>query len=97
MNLFLFILFLIIGIAGLVFKVDAGVFVGLSLMPWELIKMELEKKFIITAIVLTSLIGSIFFISRGQWQLFAFLILVELYNVWGFYREDNFDEKKLDK
>ena len=90
MNKFLFVLFLLLGIAGLIFQVETGVFVGVALVPWELIKMNVQDKFIIFSLVLCTLIGAIYFIIFSFWYLLGLLVLVVLYNVWGYFNREKF-------
>ncbi len=90
MNKFLFILFSLLGIAGLIFQVEAGVFVGAALVPWELIKMNVKDKFIIISLVLCTIIGIIYFIIFGFWYLLGLLVVVELYNIWGYFNQEKF-------
>lgn len=96
MHIFLFIFFLALAAAGLIFQVDMGVFVGLSLTPWELIKIGIPQKLILFIIILSALTGSIFFLFRSQWILTGLFLLVQLYNGWGYYRKYKLN-KKLDK
>ena len=90
MNKCLFILFSLLGIAGLIFQVEAGVFVGAALVPWELIKMNVKDKFIIISLVLCTIIGIIYFIIFGFWYLLGLLVVVELYNIWGYFNQEKF-------
>jgi len=84
MDAFLLVIFIIVGIAGLIFQVEAGVFIGLSLAPWQIIKLELGKKISLYVIILSTIIGSIYFISISRWLLFLLYLLVESYNYWGY-------------
>ncbi len=84
MNIFLLIFFLIIGIAGFVYQVNAGVFIGFSLIPWQVIRLKYSKKLNLIAILITAVTGSIYFIYlKGSWKLFVLFLFVELYNYWG--------------
>ena len=84
MDAFLLVIFIIVGIAGLIFKVEAGAFIGLSLAPWQIIKLDLGQKISLYAIILSTIIGSIYFISISRWLLFLLYLLVEAYNYWGY-------------
>lgn len=84
MDAFLLVIFLIVGLAGLIFKVDSGAFVGLSLAPWQIIKLDLGKKISLYAIILSTFIGGIYFISISRWLLFLLFLLIEAYNYWGY-------------
>jgi hypothetical protein len=84
MDAFLLVIFIIVGVAGLIFQVEAGVFIGLSLAPWQIIKLELGKKISLYVIILSTIIGSIYFISISRWLLFLLYLLVESYNYWGY-------------
>ena len=96
MHIFLFIFFFFLCTAGLIFKVDMGVFVGLCLTPWELIKIGVPQKLMLFLIIIAAGIGSVFFIYRGQWLLTGLFLLIQLYNIWGYYRKYKL-HKKLDK
>ncbi len=84
MDAFLLVIFIIVGVAGLIFQVEAGAFVGLSLAPWQIIKLNLGKKISLYAIVLSTLIGGIYFIAISRWLLFLLYLLIEVYNYWGY-------------
>ncbi|HMA59056.1 MAG TPA: hypothetical protein VKN64_02100 [Halanaerobiales bacterium] len=86
MDAFLLVIFIIVGIAGLIFKVEAGAFIGLSLAPWQIIKLDLGQKISLYAIILSTIIGSIYFISISRWLLFLLYLLVEAYNYWGYQK-----------
>ena len=96
MDIFLMIFFTILGIVGLIYKVDAGVFVGLSLVPWELIKIGINQTLNLIVIIICGILGSIFFIMIDAWILLVLFIFIQLYNGWGFHRKYIFN-KKLDK
>lgn len=84
MDAFLLVIFIIVGIAGLIFKVDSGVVVGLSLAPWQIIKLQIGKKISLYSIIFSTFIGSIYFISISRWLLLALYLLIEAYNYWGY-------------
>ena len=86
MDAFLLVIFIIVGIAGLIFKVEAGAFIGLSLAPWQIIKLDLGQKISLYAIILSTIVGSIYFISISRWLLFLLYLLVEAYNYWGYQK-----------
>ncbi len=83
MNIFLLIIFTVVGIAGLVFNVDSGVFIGLGLIPWQVLKIKFRKKIVLTAIILTTLVGGGYFIYFEKWVITALFIFIQLYNYWG--------------
>ncbi|ADQ15244.1 hypothetical protein [Halanaerobium hydrogeniformans] len=83
MNLFLLIVFVIIGFAGLFYNVDAGVFIGFGLIPWQVLKIKMKKKFVLTSIISTTLIGGGYFIYSQEWLILALFIFIQLYNYWG--------------
>ncbi len=89
MDSFLLVIFIIVGLAGLIFQVEAGAFVGLSLAPWQIIKLDLGKKISLYAIIITTLIGSIYFISISRWLLFLLYLVIEAYNYWGYMNRYN--------
>jgi hypothetical protein len=84
MNLFLLIIFVLVGIAGLFYNVDSGVFIGLGLIPWQILKIKLKRKFILTSIILTSIAGLGYFIYNSSWLIAALFIFIQLYNYWGY-------------
>lgn len=84
MNLFLLIIFAIIGAAGLIYNVDSGVFIGLSLIPWQVLKIKLKRKFILTAIIITSILGLGYFIYQSKWLIASLFVFIQLYNYWGY-------------
>ncbi len=84
MNVFLLILFTAIGLSGIIYEVDAGVFVGLSLIPWQIIRLRYSKKLNIIVIVITAVIGSTYFMYvKNSWKLLLLFLFIELYNYWG--------------
>ena len=84
MNVFLLIFFTAIGISGIMYKVDAGVFVGLSLIPWQIIRLKYSKKLNIIAIIVTAVMGSTYFMYvKNSWKLLLLFLFIELYNYWG--------------
>jgi len=83
MNIFLLIIFAVVGIAGLVFNVDSGVFIGLGLIPWQVLKIKFRKKIVLTAIILTTVVGGGYFIYFEKWVITALFIFIQLYNYWG--------------
>ncbi|MFW5787046.1 MAG: hypothetical protein ACOCV3_02150 [Halanaerobiales bacterium] len=84
MDLFLLILFFTVGIAGLVFNSDVGVFIGMGLVPWQILKLRIGKRYNLIAIILTSIAGGIYFIIKGYWLLLLLFIFIEFYNLWGY-------------
>lgn len=83
MNIFLLIIFAVVGIAGLVFNVDSGVFIGLGLIPWQVLKIKFRKKIVLTVIILTTVVGGGYFIYFEKWVITALFIFIQLYNYWG--------------
>ncbi|MFO7815961.1 MAG: hypothetical protein R6V14_09605 [Halanaerobiales bacterium] len=84
MDALLLVIFIIVGLAGLIFQVETGAFVGLSLAPWQIIKLDLGKKISLYAIILSTFIGGIYFIAISKWLLFLLYLLIEAYNYWGY-------------
>ncbi|MFW5985789.1 MAG: hypothetical protein ACOCQH_00365 [Halanaerobiales bacterium] len=87
MILFLLILFLLIGVAGLIYNVDTGVFVGLGLVPWQLIRLDYSRKLSLLAIGVTVVLGVIFFYRLQNWTLLILFLVIEMYNLWGYYKK----------
>jgi hypothetical protein len=88
-NFVLLIVFIIVGIAGLVFKVDSGVFIGLGLIPWQVLKIKIRKKIVLTSIIITTLLGCGYFIYNQKWLFTALFIFIQLYNYWGLLNIEN--------
>ena len=89
MNLILLILFVLVGIAGLFYNVDTGVFIGLGLIPWQILKIKLKRKFVLTAIIVSSAAGLIYFIYYSKWLIAALFVFIQLYNYWGYLNISN--------
>ncbi len=70
--MFLLVLFIFVGIFGLVFKVDEGVFIGLALIPWQ-VRVVLaffkkkNRRLIEILIWVSVIVGVAYFIFRGRW------------------------------
>ncbi len=89
MNILLLVIFTLVGIAGLVYKVDSGVFIGFGLIPWQILKIKLKKKWVLSAIIITTLIGGGYFIYLNKWLITALFIFIQLYNYWGLLNAEN--------
>ena len=74
LNFLLVVFFIIIGVAGFIFKVDAGVFIGFSLFPFQLSKMKKGKSFNNIFIVIGTLLGSVYFIWTTNWLLLVLFL-----------------------
>ena len=88
MDLFMMIFFIFVGSAGLIYDNEIGVFVGLGLVPWQIIKLRKSKKLNIIAIIITAIIGTIFFVYTQRWVLLALFLFIEVYNYWGHMNTD---------
>lgn len=84
LDLFLAIFFFIIGITGLVFQNNAGVFAGLSLFPWQMIKLMKGKLHSFIIIIISGITGTIFFVLKKEWPLVLLFLFIQLYNYWGY-------------
>ena len=62
MDFILMIFFIIITGAGLMYNNEIGVFVGLVLAPWQLIKLRKNKMLNLIVITIASITGVIYFI-----------------------------------
>ena len=93
LNIILLVFFTIVGLAGLIYKVDSGVFVGLSLIPWQLIRIKVNKLLNIGSIVITTIAGCIFFIYLKSWLLLILFLFIEIYNYWGYIRAKKREEE----
>lgn len=83
MNIFFLGLFILVGAAGLFYQVDSGVFIGFGLIPWQLLKIKLNKKVVLTSILISTAIGGGYFIYTKKWLITALFIFIQLYNYWG--------------
>ena len=84
MTIFLLIFFGLLGVSGLIFKVDVGVFTGLGLLPWQVIKLKKGKNLTLLLLILSGGLGSIHFLRAGEWKWLVGFILIILYNYWGY-------------
>lgn len=86
MNIFLAVLYFLIGIAGLVFKNNVGVFVGLSLFPWQMIKLLKGKTINLGVIIISGIIGAVFFALQKEWLIMALFLFIQTYNYLAYYK-----------
>lgn len=92
LNILLLIFFTALAVVSLVFRVEMGVFVGLTFIPWQVLKADLGRKVHLTAIVVTSVVGIVFFLAQGSWAALGLFIFLELYNLWYYIGADAVDE-----
>lgn len=97
MNLIMLIFFILVGIAGLYYKVEAGVFISLGLIPWQILRMKINGRLNLIAIGVTGVVGSLFFIFIRDWTLLFLFIFIEVYNYWGYLRTQKTEEPGLTK
>jgi hypothetical protein len=83
MDIFFLIFFLIVGVAGIIFGSDIGVFVGMGLIPWQVIKLRLSKKLNLVSIILSTCAGVIYFVFIRNWLMVFLLLFIAAYNYWG--------------
>ncbi|MGM0602217.1 MAG: hypothetical protein ACQESS_02755 [Bacillota bacterium] len=83
MNIFFLILFILVGAAGIFYQVDSGVFIGFGLIPWQLLKIKLNKKIVLTSILISTVVGGGYFLYTKKWLITALFIFIQLYNYWG--------------
>ena len=83
MHFFLLIFFGLLGIMGLHYKVDVGVFTGLGLLPWQVIRLKRGKNLNLLVLALCGILGSGYFIMVKGWKWLVVFILIILYNYWG--------------
>ncbi|MFW6035360.1 MAG: hypothetical protein ACOCRZ_03820 [Halothermotrichaceae bacterium] len=88
MNIFFLLFFIFLGAVGLYYQADAGVFVGLGLIPWQVIRMKLSKKINLTAIIICGLVGIGYFVYIKDWVFLILFIFIILYDYWGHLRLD---------
>lgn len=84
MNWLLLIIFILVGVAGLFYNVDSGVFIGLGLIPWQILKINFKRKFILTSIIISSILGLGYFIYYSKWLIASLFVFIQLYNYWGY-------------
>lgn len=82
MDFILMIFFFIITGAGLIYNNEIGVFVGLVLAPWQLIKLRINKKLNLVVIIAASITGAVFIIRMQKWIMLILFLLIEVYNFW---------------
>ncbi len=92
MDIFLAVIFGLVGVAGLVFGNDIGVFIGLGLLPWQLIKVKFSDIIVLGVILITFSGGIIYFFINNNWGFLIGYFLVMAYNYWG-YRSNIIDSK----
>ncbi|AZR72139.1 hypothetical protein BBF96_01250 [Anoxybacter fermentans] len=71
-HIFLLVLFIIVGVAGLIYRVDEGVFIGLTLAPWEVRIVlaffgKVNQKLVKMLIIIAGIIGVIYFLLQSRW------------------------------
>ena len=105
-NKILLLFFVFLSLIGLYFNVEMGVFVGLVFIPWQVLRINPGKKVHLFSIIITSLVGLIYFIynlynkgwltSEG-WLALGLFVFIEIYNYWQNTTIDNGnDEKEVD-
>lgn len=82
MDFILMIFFVILTGVGLIYNNEIGVFVGLVLAPWQLIKLRKNKKLNLVVIIIASITGVIFLIIKQKWIMLILFLLIEIYNFW---------------
>ncbi|MEJ6949671.1 hypothetical protein [Natronospora cellulosivora (SeqCode)] len=82
LNIFLAVFFAIIAIAGLVFAVETGVFIGLALFPLQIIQATRNKKLSMFIIVIAFIPGVVFLYLSKEWLLLFFFLVLQSYNYW---------------
>lgn len=93
MNIFLAIFFLILAIVGLIFQNDTGIFVGLTLFPWQMIKILKGKPLNPIIIIISAISGSIFFVVKKEWLILILFLFIQLYNYWGYLNTGKNEDK----
>ncbi|MFW5985401.1 MAG: hypothetical protein ACOCQ1_03880 [Halanaerobiaceae bacterium] len=94
-NKIMFVFFLLIGAAGLLFAVEPGVFIGLGLAPWQLYELGVKKKGYLYFTVLATLGGLAFMVIKGSsWLVFLLFIALESFNIWKYYGPQKVEETK---
>jgi len=92
MDIFLGVLFFLVGSAGLAFKNNVGVFVGLGLLPWHMIKLLKGKTINQVIIIISALIGTVFFALQKEWLVMALFIFIQTYNYSTYYKVSKDDK-----
>ncbi|MFW6287395.1 MAG: hypothetical protein ACOC2J_01430 [bacterium] len=78
MNLILVIFFVLVGIAGLVFQNNVGVFVGFALFPFQFSKMKKSEKANNIVLGIAAVLGSVYFILTKEWLLLALFLVSQV-------------------
>ncbi|MFW6282262.1 MAG: hypothetical protein ACOC1O_05670 [bacterium] len=94
LNVFFAVFFGIVGIAGLIYGVETGVFIGLALFPWQIIQVTKKINISVIVIIICTIPGFIFFLHSKEWLLLLFFSFLQLYNYWGCL---NIKDKESDK
>ncbi|MFW6238088.1 MAG: hypothetical protein ACOC5A_02515 [Halanaerobiales bacterium] len=82
LNIILLVFFTALAVVSLVFRVEMGVFVGLTFIPWQILRADLGRQVHLVAIVVTSATGIVFFLVQGSWAALGLFVFLELYNLW---------------
>ena len=83
LDVFVAVFFALLGILALIYGVEIGVFVGLALFPWQIIKIKKNKNLSLIIIALCSISGITFLAIRQQWLFLLFFVFLQVYNYWG--------------
>lgn len=98
LHIILLIIFLLMGIFGLIYNIPLGVFVATALVPWE-VRMVLVtrgkfKPGLITGCIITAvLVGVSYFLIHHLWQRALILMGIQAYTYFVLSR----DKKRLEK
>ncbi len=103
-HLFLLFIFFVVGIAGLILRVDEGVFIGLTLFPFQLRLVlalfgKQKTKLITSLITIAFFVGVIYFILIGRWVPALAMAVVQgyIYKVVTKPRPEKNEESESDK
>ncbi len=86
MNYVLAVVFAFSGIGGLIYGVETGVFIGLGLLPWQLIRIGVSSQYYRVLTAICALAGVIFFVINNMWYWLLAFVFICLYNLWGYIR-----------
>lgn len=87
LHILMLVLYTVLGVGGLIFKIDSAVFIGLVLFPWE-IRMILaylgkpKPGWVKFLVLISGLVGLGYFIYMAAWVKAGLLLLVEVYIYW---------------
>ncbi len=97
MHKVLALFFALLAAAGFYFNNEIGVFVGLTLLPWQLGRISFPSRPYLVVLAAAALLGIVYFFLIGWYTLMLAFIFVMLYNYWGYRRFTGLDPGSREK